>query len=148
LSVSQPLAANDDHAGAESDPQKTGRRDPETSDKRRIERSRSSSGSKSGLLEQLISAPEHLGLESRIEFREAASALIDRIPTGRGRLAIDCGCLKSIDSSGLNALILVQRKAARRRVQVVLRALDEELLALLVLTKLDDLFELADGLAR
>jgi len=101
--------------------------------------------SRSILPEQLVVAPERLDLESRVEFREVASTLIDRITIGTGRLVIDCGRLKSIDSAGLNALILVQRKAAKRRIHVFLRELDKELLALLVLTKLDDLFELQDG---
>ena len=85
----------------------------------------------------------HLGLESRVEFRETASQLIDRITRGTGRLVIDCGRLTSIDSAGLNALILVQRRAAKRRIQVFLRGLDKDLVALLVLTKLDDLFEVS-----
>ena len=100
------------------------------------------------LPERVLFAPEHLGLETRLEFRETASTLIDRITTGNGRLVVDCNALKSIDSSGLNALILIQRRAAKRRIQVVLRELDDELSALLVLTKLNDLFEVQDGQAR
>ena len=73
---------------------------------------------------------------------------MDRIPSGAGYLVVDCATLNSIDSSGLNALILVQRRAAARRVRVVLRELGEELRALLVLTKLDDLFEVENGTAR
>jgi anti-anti-sigma factor len=95
------------------------------------------------LPEQVLVAPECLGLESRKEFRKLASDLIDRTTTGSGHLVIDCGRLQSIDSAGLNALILVQRKATNRRVHVILRDLDEGLQALLVLTKLDDLFTIS-----
>ena len=49
---------------------------------------------------------------------------------------------RQIDSAGLGALMLVQRKAAERRLTVCLRGANEELRFLLVLTKLDDLFEL------
>jgi len=41
--------------------------------------------------------------------------------------------------------MLVQRKAAERRLGVTLRGVNEELRFLLVLTKLDDLFELESG---
>lgn len=74
--------------------------------------------------------------------------LIDRMTTGGERLVIDCGGLKSVDSSGLNALILIHRRAAKRRVHVALRDLDDGLLRLLVLTKLNDLFEVQNGSAR
>ena len=105
------------------------------------------SESRSILPERVLVAPEHLGLETRLMFRETGSTLIDRITSGSGRLIVDCSSLKSVDSSGLNALILIQRRAAKRRIQVALRDLDNELLALLVLTKLDDLFEMQDGQA-
>jgi anti-anti-sigma factor len=81
-------------------------------------------------------------------FRRAASVVVDRIPTGTGRLVIDCSSLDSIDSSGLNALIILQRKAEAKRVPVALRHLREDLRALLSLTKLEDLFEMDDGQAR
>ena len=138
MSVSHQLATNDAHRRPESDPEQKGR--PEQSHQDR--------GSHPPLSEFLIRAPEKLGLETRIEFRKVAAALVDRIPSGAGYLVVDCATLNSIDSSGLNALILVQRRAASRRVRVVLRELGEELRALLVLTKLDDLFEVENGTAR
>jgi anti-anti-sigma factor len=113
-----------------------------------VEGSLQSEGSNPAPAEHLIRAPEQLGLETRIEFRKAASSLVDRIPTGAGRLVVDCASLNSIDSSGLNSLILVRRRAVGRRVEVVLRELNEELLSLLVLTKLDDLFVFEDGQTR
>jgi anti-anti-sigma regulatory factor len=50
-----------------------------------------------------------------------------------------------VDSAGLGALMLVQRRAAERKQVVVLRNVNEELRFLLVLTKLDDLFQLESG---
>ncbi len=134
MSASHPLTADEPNSQAGGETNTSARQDH--------------SGSMSILAEQTIAAPESLGLETRLEFREAASSLIDRVSAGTGRLVVDCADLKSIDSSGLNALILVHRKAAQRRIKVVLRDLNGELLALLVLTKLDDLFELQHGQAR
>ena len=91
---------------------------------------------------ELLSAPEHLGLQSRTEFRQQAVTLLDRLPEGDGRLLIDLSATRQGDSAGLGALMLIQRKAAERRQAVILRGANEELRFLLVLTRLDDLFEL------
>jgi anti-anti-sigma factor len=91
---------------------------------------------------KMIAAPEHLGLDSRNEFRTAAVALLEQLPEGAGRLVIDLGATRKVDSAGLGALMLIQRRAAERRQAVVLRNASDELRYLLVLTKLDDLFEL------
>ncbi|HXE57891.1 MAG TPA: STAS domain-containing protein [Gemmatimonadales bacterium] len=89
-----------------------------------------------------LPAPHRLGLESRADFREAAVALLEEMPEGVGQLVIDLGATAQVDSAGLGALMLIQRRAAERRQVVVLRNVSEELRFLLVLTKLDDLFEL------
>jgi len=95
--------------------------------------------------EKVLAAPEELGLESRTGFRRAAGELLDQLPEGAGRLVIDLSATRAVDSAGLGALMLVQRKAAERRLTVCLRGANEELRFLLVLTKLDDLFELESG---
>ena len=64
-----------------------------------------------------------------------------------GGLVIDLSGTRSVDSAGLGALMLIQRKAAERRQVVRLRGANEELRFLLVLTKLDDLFELETGVS-
>jgi anti-anti-sigma factor len=92
--------------------------------------------------EKVLAAPEELSLESRTGFRRAAGALLDLLPEGAGRLVIDMSATRAVDSAGLGALMLIQRKAAERRLSVCLRGVNEELRFLLVLTKLDDLFEL------
>jgi len=96
-------------------------------------------------IEKALAAPEELGLESRTTFRRAASELLEQLPEGAGRLVIDLSGTRAVDSAGLGALMLVQRKAAERRVSVCLRGANEELRFLLVLTKLDDLFDLESG---
>lgn len=95
-----------------------------------------------------LAAPEHLGLQSRTDFRQQAVALLDRLPEGSGRLVIDLAATRQVDSAGLGALMLIQRKAAERRQAVVLRSANEELRFLLVLTRLDDLFEIDPPVAR
>jgi anti-anti-sigma factor len=89
-----------------------------------------------------LSAPDTLGLESRVEIRQAATRLLEDMPEGTGRLVIDLGNTRHIDSAGLGALMLIQRTAAERRQTVVLRNPSEEIRFLLLLTKLYDLFQI------
>ena len=89
-----------------------------------------------------LAAPAHLGLETRTEFRQAAAQLIEQLPERTGRLVIDLSGTKQVDSAGLGALMLIQRRAAERRQVVVLKNANDELRFLLLLTKLDDLFQL------
>ncbi len=98
---------------------------------------------------RVLDAPTLLGLATRGGFREAANSLLDEMSAGNGELVIDLGATREVDSSGLGALVLIQRHAADRRQQVVLRGVGPELEYLLVLTKLDDLFQFeAAGPAR
>jgi anti-anti-sigma regulatory factor len=95
----------------------------------------------------VLSAPSELGLATREAFRRAANELLDEMAEGDGELLVDLGPTRKVDSSGLGALIMVQRHAADRRQGVVLRGVGPELEYLLVLTKLDDLFAF-EGKAR
>jgi anti-anti-sigma factor len=96
-------------------------------------------------VERGLSAPDTLGLESRVEIRKAAIRLLDGMPEGAGRLVIDLGRTRHVDSAGLGALMLIQRRAAERRQTVILRNPSEEIRFLLVLTKLYDLFQIEAG---
>ncbi len=91
---------------------------------------------------RVIAAPEVLGLESRGGFRDESVEILGQLPETGGALIIDFAGTRRIDSAGLGALMLVQRKAAERSLKVVLRNLRDEFRFLLVLTKLDDLFEI------
>ena len=95
--------------------------------------------------ERVLAAPEQLSIESRTGFRRTAADPLHQLPEGAGRLIIDLSGTRAVDSAGLGALMLIQRKAAERRKVVCLRGANEELRFLLVLTKLDDLFELESG---
>jgi anti-anti-sigma factor len=92
-----------------------------------------------------LAAPPSLGLDTRASFRQAAVAVLEAMPEGESRLVIDLSSTRHVDSAGLGALMLVQRRAGERRQRVVLRSANEELRFLLMLTKLDDLFELEPG---
>jgi len=96
-------------------------------------------------VERGLSAPDTLGLESRVEIRKAAIRLLEGMPEGAGRLVIDLRRTQRVDSAGLGALMLIQRRAAERRQTVVLRNPNEEIRFLLVLTKLYDLFQIELG---
>ena len=92
-------------------------------------------------VERGLSAPDTLGLETRVEISKTAFQLLEEMPEGTGRLIIDLGHTRYIDSAGLGALMLIQRRAAERRQGVVLRRANEEIRFLFVLTKLYDLFQ-------
>jgi anti-anti-sigma factor len=91
--------------------------------------------------ERGMSAPETLGLDTRVEIRKAGIRLLEEMPEGMGRLVIDLARTRHVDSAGLGALMLIQRRAADRRQTVTLRNVSDEIRFLLVLTKLDDLFQ-------
>jgi anti-anti-sigma regulatory factor len=96
--------------------------------------------------ERLIEAPAVLGLDTRGPFRDEAVEALDGLPPASGVLIIDFDGTRRIDSAGLGALMLIQRRATERQQRVVLRNLRDEFRFLLVLTKLDDLFDIeADG---
>ncbi len=88
-----------------------------------------------------LAAPDTLGLETRVAFRRAAIDLLESIPEGDGRLVVDLARTQHIDSAGLGALMLVQRRASERRQTVVLENPSDELRFLLNITKLSPLFE-------
>jgi anti-anti-sigma factor len=93
-------------------------------------------------VERALAAPETLGLESRVEILKSAVHLLEEMPEGSGRLVIDLTHTRQVDSAGLGALMLIQRRAAERRQFVVLRNPSEEIRFLLVLTKLAELFQI------
>src|SRR5207249_3886256 len=65
--------------------------------------------------EKVLAAPEELGLDSRTAFRRAAGELLAQLEEGTGRLVIDLSATRQVDSAGLGALMLIQRKAGERR---------------------------------
>lgn len=88
-----------------------------------------------------ITAPCDLGLETRVSFREAAIAELEGLSEG-GTLSVDLAGTERVDSAGLSALMLIQRRAAEHGQRVVLQHPSDEFRFLLALTQLTDLFEL------
>lgn len=87
-----------------------------------------------------IAAPEELGLDTRVEFREGVIRELDGLPDGAA-LAVDLSPTLRVDSAGLSALMLVQRHAETRGQRVVLQNPSDELRFLLALTHMTDLFD-------
>jgi anti-anti-sigma factor len=90
-----------------------------------------------------IQAPGELGVDTRVSFREAAMQELASLSDG-GTLQVDLAGTRRVDSAGLSALMLIQRRAAERGQRVLLQHASEEFRYLLTLTELSDLFEL-DG---
>lgn len=90
---------------------------------------------------EVFHTPESLGLDTRDQVRREAMKVLDSLPPESGRLRIDMQATRKVDSAGLGALMLIQRHAAARRVSVSLSGVNDEIMFLLVLTKLSDLFD-------
>ena len=87
-----------------------------------------------------IAAPEELGLDTRVAFREGVIRELDGLPEGAS-LWVDLTRTLRVDSAGLSALMLVQRHAEARSQRVVLQHPSDEFRFLLALTHMTDLFD-------
>ena len=93
--------------------------------------------------EQLVYAPKLLAADSRTAFQEQAlRALRDLGEAEPGKLVIDLSHTDRVDSSGLSTLVQLQLRAAERRHTVRLTGVSEELRFLLLMTRLEDRFEI------
>lgn len=95
--------------------------------------------------ERELAAPAELNLATRMAFRDAAFRVLDGLPPRRGRLTINLGQTRRVDSTGLQALIMVRRYAEARGIRVRLRGVRDELRALFERTKLDRQFDIEAG---
>lgn len=95
--------------------------------------------------EQILAAPERLDLDACGAFRRDATELVELLREGRGRLVVDMRATQHMDSAGLQALIVVRRRAEARGNAIRLRSLSEGIRAILVLTKTDGLFEIEEA---
>ncbi len=92
-------------------------------------------------MEVTLSAPTSLSAHSRGQFREEALAALDSLGgEGGGRLVVDLSATGRVDSAGLGTLVMIQLRAAERRISVVLRAPSEEIRFLLLMTRLEERF--------
>jgi anti-anti-sigma regulatory factor len=96
--------------------------------------------------ELIVQAPAFLGTNSRGAFYEEALDRLTSLSTpaseGGGRLIVDLGKTTGIDSMGLSTLVLLQLRAAERRLTVTLRSASEEVRFLLLMTRLEDRFDI------
>jgi anti-anti-sigma regulatory factor len=97
---------------------------------------------RNAMVRRVVQAPEMLGRETHDSFRRQALEVLEalRPEDGEEPLVIDLSATRIVDSAGLSALVLVQRRAAEIRRPVHLREVSEELRFLLVMTRLDDRF--------
>ena len=94
--------------------------------------------------ESLVRAPAQLTAQTRGPFRDEALMAVAGLADGRrgARLVIDLSDTVQIDSAGLGTLVMLQLRVAEHRHSVVLRGASEEVRFLLLMTKLDDRFEI------
>lgn len=93
--------------------------------------------------EQTIAAPAELDGQTRNAFRDSALKVIESLGDGPGgRLIIDLADTRRIDSAGLGMLVMLQLRAAERRLAIKLVNASEEVRFLLVITRLEDRFEI------
>ena len=92
--------------------------------------------------EVVLEAPARLSAETRSQFRRAALEQLDALAGRRGeRLTIDLAATGEVDASGLGILVLVQKRAKELGITLCLAHVPQQVRYLLVLTKLDHLFE-------
>jgi ABC-type transporter Mla MlaB component len=94
--------------------------------------------------EVLVRAPTQLTAQFRGPFRDealAALAQLQAAPRG-ARLVIDLAETVRVDSAGLGTLVMLQLRASEHRHAIALRGASEEVRFLLLMTKLEDRFEI------
>lgn len=92
----------------------------------------------------VLIAPERIIAATRADFRNAALAHLEQLPSDRSALIIDMADTVELDASGLGILVLIQKRAKERGFSTLLRHSPERVRNLLKLTMLDFLFELRD----
>ena len=93
----------------------------------------------------VLLAPERLVTETRLDFRRAALEHVERAAQDSSpRIYVDLGPTRDIDASGLGVLVLLQKRARERMIATRLLHAGTSVRQMLLLTKLDYLFELED----
>ena len=77
--------------------------------------------------------------------RDARKALQSMVRNGHVRLAIDMSAVEHIDSSGLAVLVNCLQSSRKRRGDVCLYGMSEQVRTLFELTRLHDVFPIEDG---
>ena len=93
----------------------------------------------------VLSAPERLVTETRLDFRRAALEHVERAANESApRIYVDLAATRDIDASGLGVLVLLQKRARERMIATRLLRPGPSVRQMLLLTKLDYLFEMED----
>ena len=93
----------------------------------------------------VLATPERLDAANRGEVRRQALDLIDRGAIGgASSITVDLTATRELDASGLGILVLVQKRAREQGMATRLRGTAESVRRLLVLTRLDYLFQLEE----
>ena len=98
-----------------------------------------------GSTSETLQAPIQIVSETRAAFRATAIAYVERMGAERATVAtIDLSETLEVDASGLGILVLLQKRAKELGMTLRLAQLPSKVRYLLVLTKLDHLFEIVD----
>ena len=93
----------------------------------------------------VLQAPIQLVSETRAAFRATALAYVERLGAAKSPIAIvDLSETLDVDASGLGILVLLQKRAKELGMTLRLSQVPTKVRYLLVLTKLDHLFDMAD----
>ncbi|MEA3246120.1 MAG: STAS domain-containing protein [Gemmatimonadota bacterium] len=93
----------------------------------------------------LLSAPERLVADTRIDFRRAALEHVERaVLESAPRIYVDLSTTSEVDASGLGVLVLLQKRARERMIATRLLHAGKPVRQMLLLTKLEYLFEFED----
>ena len=92
-----------------------------------------------------LQAPIQLVSETRAAFRASALAYVERMGSEKATAAtVDLSQTLEVDASGLGILVLLQKRSKELGMVLRLAQVPSKVRYLLVLTKLDHLFEMVD----
>lgn len=94
---------------------------------------------------EILQAPIQLVSETRAAFRADALAYVERLGASKAPVAtVNLGETLEVDASGLGILVLLQKRSKELGMTLRLAQVPSKVRYLLVLTKLDHLFDLAE----
>ena len=106
---------------------------------------RSNAGNDAADVSSTFSAPDRIVAETRATFRKDALAFMEcAVAAGLIDISLEMSKTVEIDASGLGVLVVVQKKATELGLQMRVTRAPQQVRYLLLLTKLEHLFEFAD----
>ena len=98
-----------------------------------------------GAARNTFATPDRIVAETRATFRKEALAFMERaVDAGLTDISLDLTKTVEVDASGLGVLVVVQKKATELGLHLQLTHVPQQVRYLLLLTKLEHLFEFAD----